>query len=109
MSYCHYTFTADIWTRNMSQREYHELRDYCRELFFQEQKQRRSTKSWTSCKVTRLVPSDPSSFNNLIRFEIFDANSVKCLKSIAWRLQDKCAVDFKRFVTNMESRHVRTK
>lgn len=107
MNYSHYTFTATIHTQNMSRMAYFKLKEACMGLFFEEKDSRRSSKYWTRCKVSQYENADPSSTDGLVRFVIWDANSVRRLRAIAGKLTELCASDFKGLVTGIEWTHKR--
>lgn len=109
MSYDHYKFTAAIHTYNMSRFCYFQLKEVCRNLFFEEQALRKSNKYWTKCNIAQFENSDPSSIDGIVLFEIWDANSVRRLKAIEGKLRETCSTDFSKLVTNIECQHVRTK
>lgn len=107
MNYHHYDFQAHIDLYNISGKELQELKGFCSYLFKEQQDNRRSNKYWTRAKLTHFLPDDPMDFRSTLLFEIFDANSVRALKTIEGRLRTVSNKRFSRIMKNVTCAHKR--
>lgn len=105
MNYHHYTFVADILVHNPSHKNIKELKDFCRALFEKERELHPSSVYWTRCKITYYINSNSLSYDGIVRFEIFDADSVARLKELKRKLREGEKERFHKFVTHIETRH----
>lgn len=104
MNYRHYSFTARIELENVSARDVKELKLFCKSLFEEYRRERRSPKFWTSCSVTNFMSETPGCLKSFLIFEIRDANSVRALKSIEGRLREE-AKHYKRKIRDINCTH----